>query len=190
MTRPNDTAHCAPGAPPVRSEAFMEHALSRWGDAVYRVALNQMRSPHDAQDVAQDVFLRLLNDGTAFRDDEHLKAWLLRVTVNRCNELHRSAWRRRASASDDLARVLEERTDDANGTRASADDAPESLRTSPVWEAVQSLPAEQRLVIHLHCIEGYPAEEIARFLRVSPSTVRTRLHRARKKLAAVLGLDS
>ena len=70
--------------------------MNAHGASVYRLALNQTRSPHDAEDVSQDVFLRLLRDKTDFVDDGHLKAWLLRVTINRCLEVRRSAWRRRA----------------------------------------------------------------------------------------------
>ena len=57
----------------------MERAMRTWGSTVYRLALNQTQSPHDAEDICQDVFLRLLKDATAFKDDEHLKAWLLCV---------------------------------------------------------------------------------------------------------------
>lgn len=78
-----------PQAP--RSPEFMERAMNAHGASVYRLALNQTRSPHDAEDVSQDVFLRLLRDKTVFVDDGHLKAWLLRVTINRCLEVRRSA---------------------------------------------------------------------------------------------------
>ena len=70
-------------------EAFLRQAMADWGDAVYRLALGQTRSRADAEDVYQDVFLRLLDSGTAFESPEHLKAWLLRVTVNRCRDLER-----------------------------------------------------------------------------------------------------
>ena len=87
----------------LRTEVYLEHAMRAWGATVYRLALNQTRSPQDADDVAQDVFLSLLRDPTDFRDDEHLKAWLICVTVNRCRALHRSAWRRRVDATDESA---------------------------------------------------------------------------------------
>ena len=81
-------------------EAFLKQAMADWGDAVYRLALGQTRSRADAEDVYQDVFLRLLDSGTAFESPEHLKAWLLRVTVNRCRDLARSGWQRRTVALD------------------------------------------------------------------------------------------
>ena len=80
---------------PYRSEQFMVHAMDTWGSSVYLVALGQTRSASDAQDVSQDVFLRLLTSDVPFNDEEHEKAWLLRVTVNRCRDgtRHRGASR-------------------------------------------------------------------------------------------------
>lgn len=78
--------------PVQRSEGFMRRAMAAHGNSVYLVALEQTRSDADAQDVAQDVFCRLLTDDTVFANDEHLRAWLLRVTVNRCRELWRAPW--------------------------------------------------------------------------------------------------
>ena len=88
-----------------RSEKFMRDAMAAHGSSVYLVALAQTRSEHDAQDVAQDVFCRLLTDGTAFTSDEHLRAWLLRVTVNRCRELYRMPWRRRVESAEDAGQL-------------------------------------------------------------------------------------
>lgn len=65
----------------MRGDAFLEDAMEKHGDAVYRLALCRLGSRADAEDVYQDVFLRLLRDSTEFRDSEHLKAWLLRVTL-------------------------------------------------------------------------------------------------------------
>ena len=154
-----------------KTAAFVEHALDTWGGLVYRLALSQTRSPHDADDVAQDVFLKLLQDTTMFQDDEHLKAWLVRVTVNRCKELHRSAWRRRVDAMDSTSPEL-----------ANLEAPAKELVTSEVWEAVHRLPKQARLIVHLHYFEGYSLDEIARITRCNPATVKTRLHRARKKL--------
>ncbi len=80
---------------PLRSDAFLKRAMDAWGDTVYRVALAQTGSPSDADDVYQDVFMRLLEHTAAFESDEHLKAWLLRVTINRCHDIARLSWNRR-----------------------------------------------------------------------------------------------
>lgn len=154
-----------------RSESFMEHAMGAWGPMAYRLALSQTRSTCDADDVVQDVFLKLLKDGTRFRSDEHLKAWLIRVTINRCRELHRSAWRRRVFATD---------SDDPAFANLEAPE--QELFASETWAAVGQLPEHLRLIVHLHYYEGYSLEDIARMLDCKPTTIRTRLHRARKRL--------
>lgn len=163
-----------------RSEKFMRHAMAAHGNSVYLVALTQTRSEHDAQDVAQDVFCRLLTDGTAFTSDEHLRAWLLRVTVNRCHELYRMPWRRRVESAEDAGGELPARD-------ASTEDAAlAELRADPVWQALQALPEKLRVVALLHYVEEYTTDEIARVVGCAPSTVRTRLHRARKRMRQML----
>ena len=82
----------------MRTEEEIEQAMRRHGSAVYVVALAQTRSREDAQDVAQDVFVSLLICGKSFRDDDHLRAWLLRATVNRCADVYRSPWKRKVQA--------------------------------------------------------------------------------------------
>lgn len=161
----------------IRSEPFMEHALDAWGGAVYRLALAQTRCSADAQDITQDAFLSLLRSTVAFKDDEHLKAWLLHVAANRCREYHRSAWKQRVESID--------------GTRAFADrgvEDPEleALFEHPVWSELARLPEKLRIVVHLHYVEGYPTDAIADILGILPSTVRTRLHRARTRLRDAL----
>lgn len=89
----------------LRSDAFLQQAMDICGDAVYRLALCRLNSRADAEDVYQEVFLRLLRDDTDFRDTEHLKAWLLRVTLSRCTDLRRSAWFKR-TAPMEAARML------------------------------------------------------------------------------------
>lgn len=163
-----------------RTEKFMRHAMAAHGNSVYLVALAQTRSEADAQDVAQDVFCRLLTDGTAFTSDEHLKAWLLRVTVNRCHELWRAPWRRRVESTDDAGRELP-----AHGAPVE-DAALAELRADPVWQALQALPEKLRVVTLLHYVEEYTTEEIARIVGSPPATVRTRLHRARKQMRETL----
>ena len=176
----------AAAEPERRSPEFMERAMNTFGAAVYRLALNQTRSPHDAEDVSQDVFLRLLRDRTRFADDGQLKAWLLRVTINRCLEIRRSAWRRRAviGADDDWAAIAAIADADPTGNpeaRALAD-----LARSPVWNAMMQLPEAWRLAVHLHHVEGYSTEEVAQLTHCKATTVRTRLHRARKRLREIL----
>lgn len=167
---PREGKRAAPG----RRE-LAECAMDRWGNAVYLVALGQMQSVSDAQDVTQDVFVRFLRRDDPFADDEHLKAWLLRVCVNRCRELRRSAWFRKVDQSDRLEDVAPA-AEDAESTALRA------LSEHPVWKAMRALPEKLRIVVQLHYVEGCSTDEISKILGCMPSTVRSRLHRARKAL--------
>ena len=125
---------------PMRTDEFLSAAMDDHGDAVYRLAYCRLGSRADAEDVYQEVFLRLLRDTTAFRDGEHLKAWLLRVTLRCCIDLRRSAWFRRTAP-------LEAAPDAA---------APMPEDHSALWQAVQALPADQRTAVWLHYVEVHP----------------------------------
>lgn len=92
-----------------RESDFIETAVADWGDTVYRVALNQTGSPTDAEDVRQDVFERLLTSAPSFADSEHLKAWLLRVTMNRCHDLAKSHSRSRTDLLEDHSKLMQEK---------------------------------------------------------------------------------
>jgi RNA polymerase sigma factor (sigma-70 family) len=86
---------------PYRKERkdLLQTAMQVHGDTIYRLALTQMNSSADAEDIYQDVFLRLFKQKKSFNSDEHLKAWLLRVTINRCRDMYRSGWTQRDAAS-------------------------------------------------------------------------------------------
>lgn len=139
-------------------EGFLRHAMETHGPAVYRLALCRTQSVPDAEDVYQDVFLRLLGQTAAPEwEMERLKAWLLRL--------------RRPVVP------LEEAAD-----AAALDQGAEEL-----WEAVARLPEKLRMPVHLYYAEGYSTDEIAGLLDVPAATVRTRLRRARMKLRDLLG---
>ena len=162
----------------------MQSAMDSWGDIVYRVALSQTCSHQDAQDVAQDVFLRLLTSPVEFEDDEHLKAWLLRATINRCRELHRSWWKRRVQgASDAEAFVNASALADSSPTEEAALRA---VERHPIWQALRKLPEQLRVTVTLHYIEEISCAQIARIMECRPATVRTRLRRACTKLRGLL----
>ncbi len=154
-------------------ETLLRNAMEHHGAAVYRLALCRMQSVQDAEDVYQDVFLRLLGQDTAGWDSEHLRAWLLRCTVNRCHDLYRFRLRRPVLALEDLPE-MEAETDS---------------RAGMLWEAVARLPEKLRTPVHLYYAEGYSTEEIAGLLDIPVATVRTRLHRARRKLKDLLEGD-
>ena len=77
--------------------AYFTGAVERYQSMVYRVALHALGSPQDADDAVQEVFLRLYTAKKPLEGEEHLRRWLLRVTVNHCRDVLRSPWRRRVS---------------------------------------------------------------------------------------------
>ena len=128
---------------PLRSDAFIRQAMAAWGGSVWRLALAQTGSKEDAEDVYQDVFLRLAQSATEFSSQEHLKAWLLRVAVNRCHDVARLRSRRPAVPLDSMPFE----PSDAGPL------SPDEVRA--LWEAVGELPESMRVVIHLYYQEGY-----------------------------------
>ncbi len=151
--------------------ARWEAALDRYGDMVYRLALVRTGHKQDAEDLAQDVFVeyaRRLESAGLFDSEEHEKAWLLRVTVDRSKNLFASAWfRRRSFLQGEIAFSSPEHSD--------------------VYFAVQSLPENYRTVIHLHYYEGYPVKEIGELLGIKENTVKSLLKRGRERLRRSLG---
>lgn len=172
--------HTPNSSVPLRPECFMHHAIEVHRGAVIRLALGQTRSMADAQDIAQDVFIQLLRSTTAFADDAHLRAWLLRVTYNRCVDFHRQAWQRHVDARD---------SDELLANQPCNDAAVEALFEHPVWAAMERLPEKLRVALHLHYVEGLAIDDAARVMGCLPAAARTRMHRGRKKLLAELKAD-
>lgn len=137
-----------------------------------RLACTRLDSPADAEDVVQEVFLRLLATHPQLRDAEHEKAWLIRTTLHRAADLHRSAARRNVPLEEAAARAA----------------APEE--GSEVLAAVRGLPEKYSAVLHLHYYEGYAIKEIAKLLGLPASTVGTRLARGRDRQRQLLKEDA
>lgn len=147
-------------------ESELEDVFERYGNMVYRLAFAYARSKADADDIFQEVFLRYYRRAPAFQSEEHRKAWLLRVTINR--------------AKSCLSKMPHEPQETADAAPFSA---PASME---LHEALSKLAPKYRTVIHLFYYEGYTAEEIGALLRQKPATVRTQLTRARRRLASLL----
>lgn len=148
---------------------FMD-AVRQYQDMVYRVALHQMANSADAEDAVQEVFLRLYTCKTTFDGPEHLRFWLIRVTINYCKNELKSPWRRRRVALESLP-------------DQPAFQAPEQRE---LYQAVMALPEKYRTVLDLFYYEELSTREIARLLDIRQSAVTTRLARAREKLKKTL----
>ena len=170
--------NCLQGGGIVVSEEEYVRYAGLYMDMVLRIAINYCKEFSDAEDITQDVFLKLYETGTDFADDEHVKRWLIRVAVNDCKNYLASAWRRRMQPMEfqKIELALEAAGADAQGTREGDTEA------DALFEAVTSLPEKYRSVVHLYYYEDYPVKEIARILQKKEKTIQTRLMRARKML--------
>lgn len=148
-------------------EKFLK-AYEMYKNTVFSVIYSYTKSADDAAELSQDTFIRLYTYDGSFDSDEHMKAWLIRVAINICNNHFRS--RKHISASpvpDDLPSEEQHEIDE-------------------LINVVMKLPEKYRLPIHLFYYEEYSVTEIAEILDLNEATVKTRLKRGRDKLKKVL----
>ena len=145
-----------------------ERAARAYSDTVYRVACHALGDRAEAEDVTQTVLLRLYQHPKEFESEAHLKHWLLRVAVNESRKVLRSPWRKRTVPLEEW---------DGTG---------ETPEETGVLQAVMALEAKYRLPVYLYYYEGCSIQEVAAALRTNPSTIQTRLQRARAKLRRIL----
>lgn len=143
--------------------------FDRYADTVYRVALGYLRSPQEAEDAVQTVFLKLL-EGNAQVFPGKERAFLTKITINHCKNILSAAKRHESVPLEDV--VL-----------------PVPPEDRELLQAVMELPEKYRAVVTLHYFEGYSFQEIAKLLHTGVSAVSMRLHRARGMLKKQLGRD-
>ena len=150
----------------MQSEQEFNLAVEQYLNMVYRIALNWFGSVHDAEDAAQEVMLRLWKNTSGFEGDAHLRHWLVRVTINVCKDLSRAPWRLHSVPL-------------AQAPPQPCADEPEA---QAVVEEILRLPKKYRVPLYLYHYEGYSVREISALPKANPSTIRTRLSRARELL--------
>lgn len=163
----------------------IERAVEQWGNTVYRLALCRVGSVADAEDVVQTVFMKLCQSTKPIKDDEHLKAWLLRVTLTCCADVHRSPWKNRRATDGETQAAFENAAVDRDSMAFCDTDSASS--EAFVRAMVAALPEKQRVAVHLHYFEGFSTNEIAQITDENPATVRSHLHRARASLKLKMG---
>lgn len=146
-----------------------ESIIRKYGDMVYRIAFVNMKKRHISDDIYQDVFLKLVKQNRIFDSEEHLKAWLIRTTVNCCKDYRKSYW---------FKNIIFEETEQPSAESAE--------KTGYVTECVQRLPEKYRTVIHLYYYEEYSIKEIAEILDSKENTISSLLSRGRNKLKKIM----
>lgn len=152
----------------------IESILKKYGDMIYRTAYIQVKYREYAEDIYQEVCIKLLKQEVRIEPEEHLKAWLLKVTINSCKDFFKSAWQRKV--------VFTAFHIDKNyGNKIRDEDG-----IGKITEFVQALPEKYRIIIHLYYYEEYSQKEIAQILGIKENTVASRLLRGRNKLKKML----
>jgi len=157
----------------MRSEQEVNRAIEKYADTVRRLCMIHLKNYADTEDIFQTVFLKYVLSSVPFENEEHEKAWLIRVTINSCKDLLKSFFRSRTIP---LEAVMEQ----------PAELPPDNRE---VLEAVLSLPQKYRDVVYLHYYEEYTAPQISRILGKKVNTVYTLLTRSRQMLQEKLGGD-
>ncbi len=152
----------------------MELLYDKHSGSVYRLALSYCKNTADAEDIVQEVFMKLFSADMTFKDERSEKAWIMTVTANKCRDMLRSLTYKCFHHSV----ALED-----------ADLIYETPEESAVYHAVMELPPKYRIVIHLYYYEGYSTAETAKIIGISETAVQTRLYRGRNLLKKSLGED-
>ncbi len=154
-----------------RQFAQPENAFNLYADTVYRLAFVRTKNKADSDDILQEVFLRYLKVWHKMESEEHVKAMLLRITVNCSNSLKSSAWFKKTEALNENIQAFD------------------TVEDGYLLQQVLNLPLKYRTVIHLHYYCGYSVNEIARLQKSNPSTIKTQLSRARATLKKTVKAD-
>ncbi len=153
---------------PYHTDSFKKEMTEKYFDMVYRLALSHTKDKHTAEDVCQNVFLKYIKTDKVFESEEHIKAWLIRVSVNECKSHFTSSWHKKTvPLSEEIVFTSPEKSD--------------------LFDKVQKLSPKYSDIIHLHYYEDLSIAQISKILGMNESTVKSRLFRGRQKLKEILG---
>ena len=149
----------------------LERIYDQYSEMLFRLSYSMLQSREDAEDVLQDVFVKILSRPFDFNSAEHERAWLVRVTLNRCHDILRKKKIRRYTPLEDIVSLPAEEKD------------------MSILRVVQALPSDKREVVLLRYFEDFSVQEIAEILHITPSAVKMRLARARELLKEILNYE-
>ena len=150
-------------------QPVQELAASYQG-SLFAAAFNVCRNAQDAEDIVQDTFVQYYTTKKEFESEQHIRAWLMRVAVNKAKNINRTFWRRNKISIEEYMETL----------------VFETPAAETLFETVMQLPDKYRIVIHLYYYEEYAVREIAQILKLSESNVKIRLSRGRAMLKETL----
>ena len=148
-------------------------------DRAYRIAMIYTGDPHDAEDVAESVFLTMIEKKITFENEEHEKAWFITSVRNRCKDLHKSSWHGKVQL------VAPTEVYSENAGYDTVDDSQTEIENEAEIEAVKllmMLPEDQREAVYLCYYEGYTVKETAAIMGLKETKVRSALTAAKRRL--------
>ena len=148
----------------------VQELVALYQSNLFAAAFNVCKNAQDAEDIVQDTFIRYYTINKEFDNEQHIRAWLLRVAINKAKNANHTFWRRNKLSLEDYLETL----------------TFETPQSENLFETVMQLPKKYRIVIHLYYYEDYSVREIADILRLSESNVKVRLSRGRSLLKEAL----
>ena len=168
--------------PPADTRKEIERLVETYGNDVLRLAATILGSREMAEDVHQETFLRVCKAWGGFRGDASEKTRITGIAVNVCRDMMRSAWKRRVTVSDEIVEAVP----DVYSVR----EMDRRTERSDMMKALAKLSPEHREAVVLFYYHDLDVRQIAAIQKVPEGTVKSRLHKARGKLAGLLGGDS
>lgn len=141
----------------------VQELFVRYRNSLYAAAFNVCKNAQDAEDAVQDTFIQYYSSKKEFDNEQHIRAWLIRVAINKAKNTNRTFWKKNRTSLEEYMETL-------------AFETPES---EELFGAVMNLPSKYRIVIHLFYYEDYAIREIAGILNISENNVKVRLSRGR-----------
>ena len=148
----------------------VEVMIEKYKNNMYAVAFNICKNKYDAEDVVQDTFIQYLSHKKDFQSEQHIRAWIIRVAINKAKNKNNLFFRRNSLPLEDYMETLTFESDESH----------------ELFEAVMKLPEKYRIVIHLFYYEDYSVQEIADILKITQTNVKVRLSRGRLSLRKTL----
>ncbi|MDO4581750.1 MAG: sigma-70 family RNA polymerase sigma factor [Bacillota bacterium] len=149
---------------------LVEALIDKYKNSLFTIAFNVCQNAQDAEDVVQDTFIQYITKEKDFESEVHIRAWLIRVAINKAKNKNSVFFRRSTVPLGDYMESL----------------SFESAEASDLFETVMNLPEKYRVIIHLFYYEDYSVKEISDILKLSESCVKVRLSRGRMMLKNTL----
>lgn len=141
----------------------IKNMIEKYSGLVYKIAITRSGNVENAEDIFQEVFMKYSQKMPKFENEEHEKAWFIRVTINLSKNMHNQAWNKKTVSLEDNIQFEEKEQED-------------------IFQIVSTLPKKYKTVVYLFYYEGYQVKEISKIMKTREGTIKTWLSRARKSL--------